>query len=122
MFIDLTGNQKGYTTKTPPGGKCIGTVQRDDGLIGALFFIVHTGAYMLINRQVWMTLDHNDVSLALIDANANRPPADAPMTAAGCRMRGLTLDDATVAVFKRAGSGNISAGARLIAKMVDGLV
>lgn len=134
MIVDLDGKWRQYVThrkdseQIPVGAKVLGTVALDDAgrQAGALLELAN-GEYWMINDQylgklnqqaVWDCIQvdrfERNLTETALSVGIVTPAGDKGKT----KLRSLSLDDATMEVFRRAGNGNASLGARLIAEKV----
>ena len=114
ITIDKAGPWNKYVDSVPPGFEPRGTVTRADGSVGALLFCPATGKYIQANGGDVQSLDQRRVKAALGISNN----AGAPVALNGGFIRcNLSLDAATREIFERLGSGKMSEGARIAAKI-----
>lgn len=124
LAVDVGGAWRIYwgNAPVPSGAEMLGTVTRSPGDVGALARLP-TGLYAQGNASVLRGLDQRKVQAALDAAEPRRggwrgvarTGADG---ASGVVRKSVTLDEASIAVLRELGDGDLSVGIRRAAGIV----
>jgi hypothetical protein len=123
LTVDLGGNWRLYTSTIPAHSRALGTVTRDGCDTGALVLIEATGLYVQVNAGVIRSLPQHKVAAALAEVRTGRggPGRGGGRKTTdgvtGLKRRNVSLDDASVAVLRELGDGDLSLGIRRAAKI-----
>lgn len=119
MYVDLSNNGKQYSKSIPIGCNFIGSVSDDKGHnSGALVYNKITGLYHQLNRGILVSLDQNDVAIAIAKAMNEQSTTDIPMLNSVKKLRSVNLDDETMTIMRNYGHGNVSLGIRRAAELI----
>lgn len=119
LTVALGGAWRLYSNTLPAGSRALGTVTRDIGDTGALVLMEATGIYAQINAGTVRTLPQAKIAAAVDAARAGAhggPGRGQGIKAAdgvtGLKRVNVSLDEASIAIAKALGGGEVSLGIR----------
>lgn len=123
MYVDMNTNGRQYSKSVPMGYKSIGAISDDNfDNPGMLIYGGMESVYKKCNQGSMCDLDQNEVALAIAAAiNRNSiPTINDIMTDINVKkLRSVNMDERTYVILKNYGDGNLSAGVRKAALLIE---
>lgn len=123
MYVDINTNGKQYSKYVPMGYKSIGAISDDNyDNPGMLIYGGINSVYKKCNQGSMLDLDQNEVALAIAAAinRDARPTINDIVTETNTKkLRSVNMDERTYVILKNYGGGNLSAGVRNAALLIE---